>query len=247
MPTGVTNAAFDEVVKTRIGKRPGIVSPGGVEDAAFAVSPHPRPRFLPVSFGASLQHRAIFLIVLGVDVRLIPTLEALEALHYRMVRQSDRRPKRAGPVTQELRPDQLHHVLVVAKAVARAVQRHEALARRDVIEQRLRLVVLNLVDVGIHDQPVIRLERRGIQVADHVRIDEFNPAFLHHGLKLLEPHRRLVMVVVSQKEQLQLRGHLRRRGHRPLTQPHHDGHCNTNERSHSSSSFQDRTGDSRQI
>ena len=214
LPAGVTDAPFDKVVKAGVRERPGVVSPGGVKDAALPVSPHPRPRLLPVPFRARLQHRAVFFVVLRVNVGLIPAFKALEALHHGMLGQSDRRPKRAGPVTQELRPDQLHHVLVVAEAVARAVQRHEALARRDVIKQRLGLVRFDGVDVRVHDHAVIRLQRGRIQITDDIRIREVNPALLHHGLKLLEPHRRLMMPTVPQIKQFQLRRNLRRRGTR---------------------------------
>ena len=73
-PSGT--AAADEVLKARI-VAPGsfIVSPSGIEDAALALGADPGPRLFLTFFHAIFEYGAIFFIVLGVDIGLVPTLE----------------------------------------------------------------------------------------------------------------------------------------------------------------------------
>ncbi len=81
---GPADTAFHKVMKTGIRPSSLIVSPGRVEDAAFAVRPRPGPGLLAVAFVAVLQHGAVLLIVLRMDVGLVPALEAPVALQQRM-------------------------------------------------------------------------------------------------------------------------------------------------------------------
>ena len=207
------NATLDEILKSRIAPRPLVVSPSGVEHSPLAVSPHPSPRFLAFAFRASLQHDAIFLVVLRVDVGLIKTFKPAIALQQRMrlARLSRRDSKRPRPVPQELPTHQRDDVVVVPKAVARTVQRDEALATGDVIEQRLGLVILDLVDVREQHQPVELRELLVIQVADDIGVFQLNPASLHHRLQLPEPSTRLMMPVVTKIQQLERFGFRRKR------------------------------------
>ena len=46
---GPADAALDQVLEAGVAPRPLVVAPGGVEDAALALRPHPRPRLLPVA------------------------------------------------------------------------------------------------------------------------------------------------------------------------------------------------------
>ena len=66
-----------------------------------------------------------------------------------MVRFGNQDAKDAGFVPLELRADQLDVLRRIEEAVRCAVQRNEALATRDVIEQRLLLLGRDALDIGV--------------------------------------------------------------------------------------------------
>src|SRR5262249_25899451 len=104
---GPADAALDEVLEAGVGPGALVVAPGGVEDAALALRPHPGPRLLLIALLAVLEDGAVPLVVLGVDVGLVPALEALEALHDRVVRLGGGDTESAGVVALELGADQV--------------------------------------------------------------------------------------------------------------------------------------------
>ena len=91
----------------------------------------------------------------------------------------------------------------VEEAVRRAVQRDEALAAGDVVEQRLLLLRRDLRRVGVDDQAVVLAERLGVEVLDLVGVRQLDAALLQHRLKLPEPLRRLMMAVVAEEQELE--------------------------------------------
>src|SRR4029078_6911609 len=101
-PTGPVkrpaHAALDKILKPRIAPRAFIMPPRGVENAPLAVRAHPSPRLLVAVF----KHRAVLLIVLGMDVGFIDALEGLEPLHDWVVRLRNGRANGAGAVRFEL-------------------------------------------------------------------------------------------------------------------------------------------------
>ena len=76
-----------------------------------------------------------------------------------MVRLGDGGAERAGAVALELGADQVDVLRRVEEAVRGAVQRDEALAALDVVEQRLLLLGRDLRGVGVDDQAVVAGER----------------------------------------------------------------------------------------
>src|SRR5581483_12425616 len=130
-------AALDQLLEARIAPGALIMSPGGVEDAALALRAHPRPRLLLVALHAIFQDGASFFVVLGVNVSLIPALEAGEAFHDGVIRLGKRRTEGAGAVLLELGADQVDVFRRIEKAVRGTVQGNEALAALHEIEQRL--------------------------------------------------------------------------------------------------------------
>src|SRR5581483_1451762 len=100
------DAALDEVVEAGVAPGAAVVAPGGVEDAALALSAHPGPRLLDVAVDAVFEDGAVLGVVPGVDVGLVPAGEAAVALHERVVAVGQRGAEDAGAVAAELRPDQ---------------------------------------------------------------------------------------------------------------------------------------------
>src|SRR5262249_4470192 len=121
-------AAFNEILEAGVAPRALVMAPRGVEHAALALRPHPGPRLLRRALLTVFQHRAVLLIVFGVDVGLVPALEPLEPLHQRVVGLGYCGAKGARAVFEELRPDEVDVLLRVEEAVAGAVQRNEPLA-----------------------------------------------------------------------------------------------------------------------
>ena len=127
------------------------------------------------------------------------------------------RAERAGAVPLELGPDQLDVLGRIQEAVRRAVQRDEALAAGDVVEQGLLLLGRDPRRVGIDHQARVLAERLGIQVVELVRVGQLDPPLLQHRLKLLEPRRRLMVAAVAEEEQLERLGRAERRQSRRMT------------------------------
>lgn len=174
------------------------------------MSPHPSPRLLPLTFRVSLQHDAILLVVLRVDVGFIPTLKAFVTFHQRMRLRSLCRSdtERPGSMPLKLPAHQRHDIVVVAEAVTRAVQRHKPLTAGDVVQQCLGLFVLDLVDVSKQHQSIELRQPLGIEIANDVGVLQLNPTNFQHRLQLPKPRPRLMMPVVTEIQQLELLGRM---------------------------------------
>src|SRR5436853_436631 len=122
------DAALDQILKTRIAPGPLIVSPGGIEHAAFAVRANPSPRLaliwvITAAFLAVFEDRAVSLVMLRMNVSLVPAFKAAKAVHDRVLILGEDRAERAGAMPLELSADKLDIFGRVQKAVRRAVQR----------------------------------------------------------------------------------------------------------------------------
>ena len=122
---------------------------GRVEDPPLALGANPGPRLVRLPLGPHLQHVAVLLVVLVVHVGLVPGAKRLEALHDRVRRVDDLGVELARAVPLELGADQGDVLGRIEEAIRRAVQRHEAAAAFDVVEQGLFLVGLISVDIGV--------------------------------------------------------------------------------------------------
>ena len=67
--------------------------------------------------------------------------------------------------------------------------RDEAAAVGDVVEQRLRLVGGDRVDVGVDEQGVVSAERLRVQVLHVLGVSRLDPTLFHHRLDLSEAGR----------------------------------------------------------
>src|SRR5205823_3462026 len=157
-----------------------------VEDASLAVRPHPRPRLLAPPLLARFEDDAILLVVLRVDVGLVPALEAAETLHERMIGLRDRRAKSAGVVRVELSADEIDIRIRLDEAVRSAVDRDEALAGSDIVEQCLLLLGGDRRGVGVDQQAVEVGERFRIEGVDAVGVRDLDAARREDGLNLAE-------------------------------------------------------------
>jgi hypothetical protein len=80
------------------------------------------------------------------------------------------RAERACAMPLKLRPDQLDVLGRIQEAIRRTMQRDEAFAAGDIIEQRLLLLGRNLRRVGIDDQAIVFAERLRIEVLDRAAV-----------------------------------------------------------------------------
>ena len=158
-----SDAAFDEVEVTGMGPGSFVVAPRGVKHPAFAMRSHPGPRFLAVLVLAVLKNRAVLIVVLGVHVAFVDALEPGEILGDRVIVLLRGHAEDAETVALELGANEFDVLRRVAETVRRTVQRDEALARGDVVQQRLFLLGGHVVDVGIDDHTVVFGERVGIE------------------------------------------------------------------------------------
>ena len=110
------------------------MSPGCVEHSSLTVSPDPCPGFLSISFGTRFQDGSILFVMLRMDIRFVVALETFEALHHRMIWCRDDGAKGSCSVLQELGSDQCHDFVIVAEAVAGAMQRDKTFATRHISE-----------------------------------------------------------------------------------------------------------------
>src|SRR5262249_19036483 len=108
----------------------------------------------------------------------------------------------ARAVLLELGADQVDVFRRVEEAVRGAVQRDEALAALDEVEQRLLLFRGNLGGVGVDHQPVVAGEQLWIEGVHLVGVGELDAALFQHRLQLAEALRRPVVAVVAEEEDL---------------------------------------------
>src|SRR5262245_8770909 len=108
--------------------RPLIVPPRCVEDPPLAVRSHPRPRLSFPLLLAVFENDAILLVMLGMHVRLIPTLERPITFEDRMLDFGQLGGKHSRPVPEKLRAHQFDVLRRVEEAVRRAMKGNETLA-----------------------------------------------------------------------------------------------------------------------
>lgn len=162
--------------------------------------------------------------MLRVDVRLVPTREAREALHNGVIGLRALDAEDAGGVAPELGPDEIDVVLVVDEAVAGTVERDEALPRGDVVEDRLNVLRLALGVVGVNHQAVVLRQVLGGDVVELVGVRQLDVPCLHHRLEQVEAGRGAVACVVAEEQQVQLWRLGGEPGHREASQHHgYDG------------------------
>ena len=195
--------SFDQIVKTGIGKRTSVVTPGGIEDSAFSMSPDPCPRLFGLPFRTSFKNRSIQRIMFRMNVGLVPTLEPLESLHHRVIRFSDRRAERSCSVFHKLGANQTDNGLVISKAKAGTVQRNESFSTGNVVEQRFGLIICDRINVCVNDQTVIPGQRGWVEIRRLIRIDQIDLLLRQSRLKLFESNGRLVMPVIAQIQKFQ--------------------------------------------
>src|SRR5205814_1005075 len=100
---------------------------------------------------AVFEYRASLLVVLGMDIGLVPTLEALEALHHRMIRLGDDGAEGAGVVPLELSADKIDVFRRIQEAIGGTVKRDEALAGGDIVEKGCFLLRCDACRVGVDE------------------------------------------------------------------------------------------------
>ena len=200
--------SFHQIDEPRIAEGPLIVSPSRVKDASLAVRADPGPWFAFAAvrlsaLNAVFKHRAMPLVVLGVDIGFVPAFEAAKTFHDGMGRFGAFHAKHLATVPLELSPNQLDELRRIAKAERRAVQWHKALAFRDELKQRRFLVRGELIEVGVQYQAVVASQRllleRDRRIID---IPQFDVSRGQRRGQLCEAISRPMMTVVPQKKQL---------------------------------------------
>ena len=223
------DAAFDEVVKPRMAPGPLVVAPGGIENAALPLGADPGPRLALVALDPLFEHGAATVVVLGVHIGLIETLEPAKPLHHRMLLRNVHRAKFTRAVLLKLCPDEVDPGGRIAETKTRAVQRHEPLAAADKVEDGRFACGRERVDVGVDDERVGGGERLRIEISEPVGVDKLDSPRLEHGLELRKPLGWLVVPAVAQKQHLD--GRLDTDSERSR-QRRHENHTGQQERFH---------------
>ena len=208
---GPANATLHQIRKTRVRPRPLIMPPRRIKHSTLPMSPRPRPRLTILTLRlltlqTILQYLPVLLVVQMMDVRLVPTAETPETLHDRMLRSDNLSPKDLTTMPLKLRPHQLHHLRIVPPAERRTVQRNKTLPARHKIQHRLRLHILDPIDVRIQYQTIKLTQHLRRQILHPIRILHADPTQLQHRCQLVKTLGRTMMPIVPHKQQLQISG-----------------------------------------
>jgi hypothetical protein len=103
-------------------------------------------------------------------------------------------------VALELGADHVDPHRRIAKTKARAVERHEALASADKVDDRRFALGRKLVDVGEDGQGVIPAEDRPIEIFEAFGVDKLDAALGKHRLELGKAVGGAMVPLVSEKE-----------------------------------------------
>jgi hypothetical protein len=103
-------------------------------------------------------------------------------------------------VALELSADHVDPDGGIAKTKTRAVERHEALASADEVNDRRFALGRKLVDVGVDGQGVIPAEDRPIEVFEALRINELDAAAGKHRLELREAVGGAMVPLIAEEE-----------------------------------------------
>ena len=115
--------------------------------------------------------------------------------------------KRPGLVALETRADEGDVAVGIAEAGGRAVQRHEAAALRDVVEQGLLLRGFDARGVGVDEQGVVVLEVfERERTGGVLGVDELDTARDHRRGEIAEAGAGLVQAVIAKEENFEGRG-----------------------------------------
>ena len=149
---------------------------------------------------------AVLLVVLGVDVGLVPGLERLEALHDRVVGVDDLGVERAGAVALELGADEGDVRRRVEEAVRGAVERDEAAAAGDVVEQGLLLRRARSRRCWRRSSRASYLARVSrVEVGDVLGVGDVDPPAGQDRGELRGAVGRAVVALVAEEQDLQRR------------------------------------------
>jgi hypothetical protein len=160
---GPHRGPLDQRLEPGISPRALVVTEGGVEHAAAVLGPHPGIRLASVRVHAIHEHGTALRVVPRVDVCLVPRLERLEPAHDRVVRPDDLRREFAGAVARELPADQRRVARRPGEHRRGGVDRHQALAALDELDERLLFGRRHRLVVGVDHQRVVMPERRGVE------------------------------------------------------------------------------------
>ncbi len=193
---GPRDGALDQGLELRLAPRALVVAVRRVEHAAFALRAHPRPRLPPLRVHALHQDRPARGVVLRVHEGFIPRHEGLHALRDRVRGLHDLGGELARPLALKLAADE-RDVLVRARELRRRrVQRDEAAASLDEIEQRLLLLRRDRLLVAEQHHCVVVAELRGGErVGRRADVGQLNAAAREWGGEQRKHPRRVVRLL----------------------------------------------------
>ena len=218
------NAAFDQILETRMAPSALIMAPRCIEHASLAVCADPGPWLATLIVDTDGQHRAILLVVQMMHVGLVPALEPSKTPHDRMFALHNLGTEHSRTMAFELASHQSHHFRHISKTVGGAVQRHKSVASGNIAQQCPGLIRGNRVDVGIQNQHVVFRQRVRIQILHVVGVHQIDAPRGQHGLQLRKAQPRPVVPIVTQKQPAKLGGRTRRgpANGGPASDRHHD-------------------------
>ena len=196
MSRSPANAVLDQCQKAFVGPGTLIVTPCGIEDAAFAKFAHPSVGLIAILVSALSKHNPVG-IVLGVNIRLVPAFDFPQSLHDWMIRVDIAVLEHPGAVPQKLAAYQIDILGGVEKTVGRAVQWHKSAASCHKVQHGLLLVGFDGSVVGENRQAIEASQFRRIQIVERRCVHHFNPLARHHRLHLPKARFRLVMPLVT--------------------------------------------------
>ena len=193
-------ASLHKLMEARMLPGAMVVPPGGVEDSSAAVGSNPGPRFVRFPFLAGLENGAIFFVVMGVYIGLVPALEALVPFHDRMLRLDVVDAEDLASVPLELGAYQRDVFRRVEKAIGRAVQGDEALSSLNEVKESLFLGPGNLSNVGVDDQAIVGGQLVGVEVFDPVGVLNIDSSGLENGDQLPGSFEGTMVSIVAEEE-----------------------------------------------
>ena len=146
-------------MKSGVVPYPRVVARSSVKNATFALCAHPRPRLglgVWVAFHRITHHQdfAVFGIVVGMKVRLIPRLKCFNVLHGRMFGIGYPCAENGSLMTFESSTHQLVELRFITETPAGTVHRHKPTAVLHKALQVLPLVRFNGAVIGVEQQHI---------------------------------------------------------------------------------------------
>ncbi len=122
-PDRPADTALHQIHESRLAPGALVVTPGCVKNSTFSVRAGPGVRLETLVISPDFEHDAVFFIVLGVDIGLVPACKAIEPFHDRVVGLNDAGAEDASPVPLELAAHQGHDPVIVPEAIGGTVNR----------------------------------------------------------------------------------------------------------------------------